>query len=117
MDVAERLGGFRTGEGFVIIPEDGSPPIELPYADGMRGFSYEHAALVKTLREAAAASEAVHYLPETRVTEVADGRLTAVTRPGGDPISIEASRIVGADGRASVVRAALGTAGPTRTRL
>ena len=108
VDVTERLGGFQTGEGFVIFPEDGSPPIELPYADGMRGFSYEHASLVKTLREVAASSETVHYMPETRVTEVTDGRLTASARSGGGQIMIEAPRIVGADGRASVVRAALG---------
>ena len=108
LDVAERLGGFPTGEGFVVFPEDGSPPIELPYAGRMRGFSCEHAALVEALREAAATSETIHYLPETRVTEVTEGRLTAVARSGGDPISIEATRIVGADGRTSMVRAALG---------
>ena len=108
VDVIERLGGFPTGEGFIVVPEDGSPPIELPYNEGMRGFSCEHAVLVDVLREAAASTEAIHYMPEIRVVEVVEGRLTAVARSGGDPISIEASRIVGADGRTSVVRAALG---------
>ena len=38
------------GRGFVVLPEDGSDPIVLPYANGSHGLSCEHEAVVSTLR-------------------------------------------------------------------
>ncbi len=107
VDLAERVERYPTGEGFVVFPEDGSAPIPLPYTDGSKGFSCEHSVLVDALREAAASNGRIDYLPDTWISEVEDGRLTAVARAGGGPFVVEAPLIIGADGRNSLVRAAL----------
>lgn len=57
MDVLESLGveltppiAYPTGKGFVLVPDDGSDPVVLPYRTGRFGFSLEHGLLVETLR-------------------------------------------------------------------
>ena len=94
------------GQGFAVFPEDGSEPIVLPYPDGAHGVACEHAALVARLHEAVANEPDIDFLLHARVTEVEDGRL-GFTRDGAEE-SIFAARIVGADGRASIVRQSLG---------
>ena len=47
-----------TGYGFVIFPDDGSAPIEMPYGGGV-ALSAEHHAIVEALREAARATDGV----------------------------------------------------------
>ena len=95
-----------TGKGFVVFPEDGSEPIVLPYPDGAQGLVCEHAALVSRLREAIENESGVDCMLHARVRAVEDGRVT-FTRNGADE-SVTATRIVGADGRASIVRQSLG---------
>ena len=95
-----------TGKGFVVFPEDGSEPIVLPYPEGIHGLACEHAAIVSNLREAIGNQSGVDFFPHARVRAVEDERI-AFARNGVDE-SITAVRIVGADGRASVVRRSLG---------
>ncbi len=108
IDLRTRFGGYDTGAGFVVFPEDGSEPIELPYADGTRGFSCAHSDLVGALREAAISDGNIAYLPDTRATRVESGRLDAQVKGESRSLMITAPLIVGADGRHSVVRANLG---------
>lgn len=93
-------------EGFVVFPDDGSDPIRLPYADGSLGLSCEHSDLVEHLRGQVEAMPNVTYL-HARVSKVEGDRVT-FTPDGGSEQSIVAGRIVGADGRSSIVRAAAG---------
>ena len=95
-----------TGKGFVVFPEDGSEPVVLPYPDGSSGLACEHAALVSRLREAIENESGVDFILHARVRAVEDQRVT-FTRNGADE-SVTAARIVGADGRASIVRQSLG---------
>ena len=95
------------GRGFVVFPEDGSKPITFPYPDGDMGLSCAHAAIVSTLRAAVAEESCVDYIARARVRDVEDGRITFSHRDGSER-SVAAARIVGADGRASVVRQSLG---------
>ena len=94
------------GKGFVVFPEDGSEPIVLPYLDGSRGLACDHAALVSNLREAIERGTDVDFFPHARVNGVKDERLTYALN--GADRSLDAARIIGADGRASVVRQSLG---------
>jgi 2-polyprenyl-6-methoxyphenol hydroxylase-like FAD-dependent oxidoreductase len=103
--------GARPGFGFVVFPEDGEGPIQLPYPPGARAIACEHHALVSALRERAADAPGVEYLPNTRVTAVRRGHLTAQSAAG--TLQVSADRIVGADGRRSTLRPILG--GPPAT--
>ena len=105
IELEENPCGTR-GRGFVVLPEDGSDPVVLPYADGSHGLSCEHEALVSTLRETVENESDVDFIHRARVRSVDDGRVTFV-RDGAEQ-SLTAGRIVGADGRASTVRRSLG---------
>ncbi len=105
IELEENPRGTR-GRGFVVLPEDGSDPVVLPYADGSHGLSCEHEALVSTLRETVEGESDVDFIHRARVRSVDDGRVTFV-RDGAEQ-SLTAGRIVGADGRASTVRRSLG---------
>ena len=94
------------GKGFVVYPEDGSEAIVLPYVGDSRGLACEHSLLVSRLREAIGNEPDVDFIPHARVNSVEDERLTFAI-DGADRTLI-AARIVGADGRASVVRQSLG---------
>ncbi len=94
------------GNGFAVYPEDGSEPILLPYPDGSRGLACDHALLVSSLREAIEDEADVDFISHARVNTVDDGRVAFSVH--GDERSIAAARIVGADGRASIVRQSLG---------
>ncbi len=102
----DALPRSSTGKGFVVFPEDGSEPIVLPYLDGSQGLACDHAVLVSRLREAIENEPDVDFILHARVKGVEDERLT-YTRNGADR-SMDAARIIGADGRASVVRQSLG---------
>lgn len=95
----------RTGYGFVIVAQDEA--IEMPYAAGT-ALSTEHAQLVEALRDAAIRSPAVDYLANVRVTAIDGRRVLAYDKLRERDVELEAARIVGADGRASVTRRALG---------
>ncbi|CAN5809882.1 hypothetical protein BH20PSE1_BH20PSE1_18940 [soil metagenome] len=106
IDLPAAIPEHSAGQGFVVFPDDGSSPCLLPYAAGAPGLSCEHSALVETLRAAAAAHPNVDYLTSARVRRIEDHSLRYVQRGGVG--SIIAGRIVGADGRRSIVRASLG---------
>ena len=94
------------GKGFVVFPEDGSDPIPLPYPDEYRGLICDHATLVSSLREATENEADIDFIAPARVKAVDDGQLNFSVN--GDDRTITAERIVGADGRASIVRRSLG---------
>jgi phytoene/squalene synthetase/2-polyprenyl-6-methoxyphenol hydroxylase-like FAD-dependent oxidoreductase len=106
---AGRLEGAspRLGYGFVIFPGDGSPPIELAYPAGV-ALSAPHESIVSALRDAALSVDGVEVVPYARVTSVDGQRVVAAERPEGGAIEIRAERIIGADGRSSLVRRELG---------
>ena len=102
----DALPHSTAGKGFVVFPEDGSEPILLPYPDGSRGLACDHALLVSSLREAIADEADVDFISHARVNTVDDERVAFSVN--GAERSIAAARIVGADGRASIVRQSLG---------
>ena len=98
--------GSSPGKGFVVMPEDRSAPIVLPYPGGTLGIACEHAELVSGLRKALEDEPGVDYHVGARVRAVEDGGL--VFACDGGERSLRAGRIVGADGRSSIVRRSLG---------
>ena len=94
------------GEGFVVFPEDGLEPIVLPYPDGRHGVAWEHERLVSRLRRAVEAEPSVDFMMNARARGI-EGDRVSYTRDG-EAGSVAAKLIVGADGRASVVRRSLG---------
>lgn len=108
VDVAGEATGATVGKGFVVFPDDGTAPIVLPYPDGMQGVSLEHESLVTLLRERAAAQPGIDVKMGARVRAINEGSVTVENADGNGGIStIEVDRVVGADGRSSVVRRAL----------
>jgi squalene monooxygenase len=99
-------GHARTGYGFVILPDDGSPGIEMPYARGT-ALAAEHVEIVGALRRAVAGTTGIDYLPFARVRDV-DGHSVRIERKEGGTVEVRAGRVVGADGRSSTVREKLG---------
>ena len=108
IDVATEAAGATAGRGFVVFPDDGSAPIMLPYPDGMRGVSLEHESLVSLVRDRAAAHPNVDLRLGARVRGIVDGSVTVDNADGlGGITTFEVDRVVGADGRSSVVRRTL----------
>jgi 2-polyprenyl-6-methoxyphenol hydroxylase-like FAD-dependent oxidoreductase len=116
VQVLERLGllmafepvNYATGLGFVVFTDDGSEPIPLHYPNHAMGISCEHNHIVSTLQKAAADCEGVNYIPSARVTKIQGGQLTFKDLKGGENFTISSKLIVGADGRSSAARKALG---------
>lgn len=98
----------RTGYGFVVFPDDGSEPVELAYPSGQVALACEHSRIVEAVRERAASLDEVDYVPHARVTSIEGHHVTFRTREGER--SVHAGRVIGADGRSSVARKALGLA-------
>ena len=94
------------GKGFVVFPEDGAEPIVLPYPDGRHGVVWEHERLVSRLRRAVEDEPSVDVMMNARVRSI-EGDRVSYSR-NGEAGSVAARLIVGADGRASVVRRSLG---------
>ena len=90
-------------QGFAVFPDDGTPAIRLAYVNDARGFTCEHDALVGHLRDQAAATPGVDYRPFTRVVAIA-GQVVTLRDEAGNEREVRADRIVGADGRSSIVR-------------
>ena len=102
----DTLPRTTVGKGFVVFPEDGSEPIVLPYVGSSMGLACDHALLVSKLREGVENRADVDFIPHARVTAVEDERIAYSLN--GTERSLTAARIVGADGRASIVRKSLG---------
>lgn len=114
IDLAELGPGHTRGNGFVLYPDDGSEAVVLPYAEGSFGASCPHSDLVKLLRRRAAGHVDIDYWEHARVTAIDDTQLTVKITAGADERTIRADRIVGADGRNSIVRNALRLPAPFR---
>jgi phytoene/squalene synthetase/2-polyprenyl-6-methoxyphenol hydroxylase-like FAD-dependent oxidoreductase len=97
----------RAGYGFVILPDDGSAPIEMPYTSGV-ALSAEHGAIVEALREVALDHAGIEMRTDARVSHVEGSLVRAEDRKTGATIEVRAGRVIGADGRTSTVRRSLG---------
>jgi 2-polyprenyl-6-methoxyphenol hydroxylase-like FAD-dependent oxidoreductase len=97
----------REGHGFAIFGDDGGDPVCLPY-HGEVGIARLHSELVTHLREHACGQTGVSYLPHHVFTRLEGNTLHLEDREHGRTVSVSADRIIGADGRGSKVRAALG---------
>lgn len=98
----------RTGYGFVICPDDRSEPIEMPYAEGGIALAAEHSAIVEALRDAARDTAGIEWIPFARAVAIEGELVRCEDREGGAAFELRAGRIVGADGRGSIVRQACG---------
>ena len=94
--------------GFIVYPEDGSDPIELPYSDGGFGLTCEHHVLVAWLRRIAAAVPGLEIRSDVQVSHVLEQTVHYRQRGSTEAIRLTAPLIVGADGRGSVTRRSLG---------
>ncbi|TYB50776.1 FAD-dependent oxidoreductase [Nonomuraea sp. PA05] len=97
---------FVAGAGFVVFPDDGGPAITLPYARGRTGLSFPHSALVRSMRSAVAAHPRIVLSTGSRVTGISGGHVTYTAGLDGTDRHVTASRIIGADGRTSLLRPA-----------
>ncbi len=108
-DVGVNLSGQHSssvGKGFVVYPEDGADPIVLSYPDSNYGLSCSHESIVHSLRDIAEQESGIDYLAPARVCSIEVGQITY--KRDGELCNLSASRIVGADGRGSIVRRSLG---------
>lgn len=101
------------GHGFAIFPK-GSDPIVLPYVGGERAVGCQHHLIVEAIQKVVSRTPAVTTLSGWRVTAVRRGALAATSADRSRTTEISAGLIVGADGRQSVVRQALGYDGGSR---
>jgi squalene monooxygenase len=97
----------REGHGLSIFGDDGRDPVCLPY-DGEVGIARVHSELVTLLREHACGQAAVRYLRGHQFVQLDGHTLCLEDREHGRSVQLRADRIIGADGRSSKVRAALG---------
>lgn len=103
----------NSGEGFAVFPEDGRDPIVLPYSKGSRSLVCDHSTFVTHLRQMAENEPGIDLRLHARVRTVEDGWITFTQNDVTHTALAE--RIVGADGRSSVVRRSLGLATRSRT--
>lgn len=97
--------GARAGYGFVVFPDDGSEPIELPYPDGQTALTCDHDAMVRGLRGQAQQLEGVQVREGARVLSIDDHVVRFRTEDGEH--EVRAGRVLGADGRAGLTRKAV----------
>lgn len=101
-DAITAMQGRPQGRGFVVYPGHGESPVKLDYVEGQRGLAFHHGDLVDEMRQVVAQTEGVTFRQGARVATVDDA---GVTLESGE--RVEASRVIGADGRSSVVRRSL----------
>ena len=101
-DAITAMQGRPQGRGFVVYPGHGESPVKLEYVEGQRGLAFHHGDLVDEMRQVVAQTEGVTFRQGVRVATVDDA---GVTLESGE--RVEASRVIGADGRSSVVRRSL----------
>jgi 2-polyprenyl-6-methoxyphenol hydroxylase-like FAD-dependent oxidoreductase len=97
----------RQGRGFAVFGGDGEDPICLPYDRGM-SLARVHDELVTDLREHACGHDLVRYLPHHVFAGLEGNTVHLLDRARERRTKVRADRIIGADGRASKVRDALG---------
>lgn len=98
---------FATGLGFAVFADDGNEPVRLDYPDGAVGLSCEHNLILSTLRKAVVDCVGIDFITNALVAQIRGQQLTFQYCKGGEA-SILTEKIVGADGRCSVARKALG---------
>ncbi|MFB6262975.1 MAG: FAD-dependent oxidoreductase [Bradymonadaceae bacterium] len=116
VEVLEELGllpieaaeEHHAGEGFAVFPADGSDSIALPYAEDRYALSCDHELLVSELRERATEHAKVDYRAFARATEVEQGAVHYRNTQTGEEKTVRADLIVGAEGKSSVARRAVG---------
>jgi 2-polyprenyl-6-methoxyphenol hydroxylase-like FAD-dependent oxidoreductase len=101
------------GRGFAIFPKR-AEPIVLPYVGGELGVGCQHHLLVEVLQNKLKSHPGVTVLKGYRAVEAARGTVTAVTSDRSRVVRVAAATVVGADGRQSIVRQALGYSGSAR---
>lgn len=99
---------YRTGEGFVVFPEDGTEPVVLPYPDGVRGFACEHETFVNHLRDVTFDNALIDMWAHSRLTHRNAAGSVDIRSRGGASQSVQPDLLVGADGRKSTTRRLLG---------
>ncbi len=113
-------------EGFTVLERADGRCVELPYRETSyrrkRGLAVHHRALVEVMREHVRATcpqvELREGLVLKQLTRGPDGRVCGAQlerRPSGEPLSITADVVVGADGKASATRKLAGIAGERET--
>lgn len=102
----ETVPGARAGEGFAVFAPELGEPVTLSYARGA-GLTARFHHLVEALREEAAGVLNVRYMPRCKVTGIEGQEVTFERSSGGTGV-LRADRIIGADGRFSAARRALG---------
>jgi 2-polyprenyl-6-methoxyphenol hydroxylase-like FAD-dependent oxidoreductase len=115
LQILENLGvslsyksiNYSTGMGFVVFADDGNEPIQLDYPNGAMGFSCEHHLIVSTLRKAVVDCAGIDFITNALVTQIRGQQLTFQHYQQGET-TILTEMIVGADGRSSLARKALG---------
>ena len=109
LELPDAARHHRAGDGFVVHPEDASEPIELPYPTDSKGFCCSHYDLSVGVREQAVDHEGVDYIPYARAVDVdPEGRVRYHLIERSLDREVEADLVVGAGGRSSVCRRALG---------
>lgn len=106
--------GYPTGRGFAVLPDDGSEPIVLPYAEGRSGASLHHERLVAKLRRHVLGHDAIHYIEGARATAIDTTGVRYRLASGPEKI-VEAKQVVGASGRSGMAHRALGIEAPARS--
>lgn len=108
-DLGVDLSGVEhaLGRGFAIFPK-GEDPVVLPYVEDELGVGCQRHFLLHALREAIARHDNITLLAGCRVAEVARGSVTVVLPDRETEKRIATGLVVGADGRQSIVRQALG---------
>jgi 2-polyprenyl-6-methoxyphenol hydroxylase-like FAD-dependent oxidoreductase len=112
LGVDVRALAAREGRGFAIFGDDGEDPVCLPY-DGGVSIARVHDELVAHLREHACGHALVQYLPHHTFAELEGNTVHLWDRKRARRVSLRADRVIGADGRGSKVRSAVG--GPTES--
>ncbi|MFG2525379.1 FAD-dependent monooxygenase [Streptomyces sp. NPDC048527] len=110
-DVPLHGADFTENKGFVVHPGDGRSPVMLPYPHGT-AVSMGHHVLVDRLRQAAADHPGITFLLGERVTTATENG-PAITTAG----TFHTRMVVGADGRASLVRRAVRRGEPSALTL
>jgi squalene monooxygenase len=94
--------------GFIVHPEDGSPPIRLPYPQGRFGLSCRHQSLVQGLRAALSNRPTIALVPRARILDIVGNQLIYASGQDSAVSCAPAEWLVGAEGKASPVRRSLG---------
>jgi 2-polyprenyl-6-methoxyphenol hydroxylase-like FAD-dependent oxidoreductase len=96
------------GTGFAIFTGGTAEPLLLPYPDSGPAVGCEHHLLVSGIRAAVEREPLIEVFAGFRAAEVAHGFVRAAHPASGRNVAFAPKLVVGADGRQSLVRKALG---------